>query len=79
MGITLPVGVAFQRGIKNRDRVDLRLSEHVRRWRLIFAIALLRQLNIDARRLGRDGGKLDQTLGRSNLAIFQLQPLRPRT
>lgn len=42
----------------------------------VAAVAALDQLDVDAGRLRRSGGELDQLLRRDHLAVLQLQPLR---
>ena len=74
--VLLPHGRAFKRRAEQVKRLDLRLAEHVGRGQPVLAVPFLHQLHIDARSLCRGGGELHQAVSGSQLAVFQLQPLR---
>ena len=75
MRVLLPISLAFERRDERLDGVHLRLGKHCGARKLMFAIALLRQLDIDASRLHRRRCQLLQAFRRGNLTIFQLQSL----
>jgi hypothetical protein len=74
--VLLSVSLAFECRIERRKGFNLRLSENVGGRDLMFAVAFLGELNIDAGCFGGDGGQFDQSVGGAKLAVFQLQPLR---